>query len=248
MKIVIVVSVLVFSSGCALQRPALFPEKQSKEEFVLMGTKEVKEKQKFKIVLDPQEAKATDKGIEITIRYVTPGYLKNFFKRADIFGRPKKNPYPPEVIVFSVKVANNSGGRIKVEPLEFVMVDDLNSQHSSLSPEYIAALYNKGTISMFAETGAEYAPGLYSAPFGVAQTIAGSSLRRRLSLLREVSLSGGYVYDGVVYEGYVSFFKPNPKAKTLNLILPNIQTRFDAQGNATETVDFQFIFNIRYEK
>ncbi len=243
MRIIVIVSILIFILGCASQRPALFLDKRSKGELSLLKTEEAK-----RVTLNPQEISVVNKDIEITVKHATPEYLESFFKRTDIFNKAKKNPYPREVIVFLVRIVNNRGSRIKVEPHEFIIVDDLNIQHLYLSPEYIAALYDKGAISMFAETGAEYAPGFYSAPFGVARTIAGRPLRRRLTLLRKVALIGGYVYDSVIYEGYISFFRLNPKAKILNLILPDIKTDFDTAGKATDSVDFNFKFDIKYEE
>ena len=84
-------------------------------------------------------------------------------------------------------------------------------------------------------------------PLRAATTLGGNPLRKRLHLLNQVTLRGGYLYNGVVYDGYIAFLKPNPNAKTLTVVFPNIKIGFDADDKATKSIDFDFNFNVSFK-
>lgn len=232
-------------AGCASGQGGLI-ERGTKRQMVLAA----KEKRAYKGVIQVETTAATlaKENIEITATYVNEDYLNNFFNNKDLFGDYAGiNPYVPEVMVFYVKIINNSGGKIRFEPKEFTALDDLNSQYMYLSPDDIIDIYAaRGSLYGFAKTTGDIAPGIYGAPLRVA-TLGGGPARKRLFLLNQVVLKGGYLHNGVIYDGYIAFLKPNQAAKTLTLIFPNIKTGFDADDKATKSVDFEFNFSVSFK-
>lgn len=232
-------------SGCAAQKGSLLLEPKSKQQFALMKKEDSEGFVKRELRLIPSLMTLTKDNVEITVESISREYLDDFFADEDIFGpKPKPNPYPLEAFVLYIKIKNNRETKINLNPDEFVLVDDTNSQYQFLSPEYLIALYGKGTVSQVSETGSKVAPGIYGAPFNIANVVASGPLRERFVLLKQVTLTGGYVYGGIVYDGYAAFYRPSQNAKTIQLILPNIKTEFDTLSEPSNSVDFDFEFTV----
>ena len=79
------------------------------------------------IVLEPATSALSKAGVDVTVRYASPEELDKFFEKEEVFGKlAGKNPYPEETLVFYVKVSNHSGKKIKVNPEDFVLIDNIN--------------------------------------------------------------------------------------------------------------------------
>ncbi len=239
---------IFFNASCASQSPVVF-ERQEKRRITLLRAKDIKESIKRRILLEPLTQTQAKEGVEVTVRYATQKELVEFFMNQDIFGaNAGASPFLPNMIVFYIKISNQGNEKIRLDPSEFVMIDDLNTQYSYLSPEYIATLHEtRGTIYTIART-AEAAPGLYGAGVGLATDITKGRSGRKRFLLAQSALSGGYIYKEIVYDGYIAFFKPNKLASQLRLIIPNIKTSFGPDDRPLSSADFEFKFKILTEE
>ena len=196
--------------------------------------------------LSPATASLTKEGIDVTVRYATPEELDKFFENKEIFGSlAGKNPYPPNTLVFFVKVANFSGKKIRVNPEDFVLIDNLNIQYSELSPDNISAIYeSKANLWSFAKTTGDLAPGPYGAPLKVAEALGAGSGRKQHYLIKQVRLAVGYVFPGIAYDGYVAFPRPHPNATLVRLLIHNVKTDFNAADIPANAIHFEFPFDI----
>ena len=199
------------------------------------------------VVVDPVTASLSKEGVDVTVRYAPPEELNKFFENKEVFGDlADKNPYPPETLVFYVKVANHSGKKIRVNPDDFVLLDNLNIQYSELSPDNISALYEaRANIWTFAKTTGDLAPGPYGMPLKVAGALGGGGGRKLHYLMKQVRLAGGYVYPGIAYDGYVAFPRPHPSAVSFHLLIGNIKSDFNPSDEPSSAVDFEFPFAIK---
>jgi len=154
--------------------------------------------------LNPVTASQTKDGIEVTIRYASRENLDQFFSKKEIFGKLSgKNPYPPQTFVFYVRLFNQSGKKIQVDPSHFVLIDDINIQYSELSPDALSAIHeSKASVWAFAKTTGDLAPGPYGAPLKVASALGGRSDRTLHYLMKQVRLAPGFLHNGIAYDGY----------------------------------------------
>ncbi len=200
------------------------------------------------VVIHPATSTLSKSGIDVTIRYAPPEELKSFFSKKEIFGNfAGKNPYPPDTLVFYVKVANHSGKKIRINPDDFVLIDNINIQYAELSPDNISALYEaKANVWSFAKTTGDLAPGPYGAPLKVAGALGSGGGRKLHYLMKQVRLAGGYVHPGIAYDGYVAFPRPHPKAASIRLVIANVKTDFDPADFPTSSVDFEFPLSLQF--
>ena len=208
------------------------------------------EEKPLQIVVDPVTNSISKEGIDVTVRYANPEELNRFFENKEVFGHlAGKNPYPPDTLVFYIKLANHRGKKILVNPDNFVLIDNLNIQYSELSPDNISALYeSKANVWTFAKTTGDLAPGPYGAPLKVAGVLAGSGGRKIHYLMKQVRLAGGYVHPGIAYDGYVAFPRLHPNSVSFRLILSNIKSDFNPADEPATAIDFEFPFNFQTKK
>ncbi len=232
--------VALTATGCGHKRSSLLMERRARGPFALerqFGTRQV-------VYLHPPERVKKHEGIEITIRFASLADLHEYFKNAEIFGKDAGvNPYQPENIVFYVQIANRGTTPILVDPQHFVLVDDMGVQYSYLSPDYLNALAEaRITIGEATRMGLGSAPDVYGVDVGGFASGLVPKSQKRLALLKQVSLSSGMLFPGVVYDGYISFIRPHKDAKQLQLILSNVKTDFDANDIPKRSLDFTFEF------
>lgn len=198
------------------------------------------------IRLSPATASQSKDGIDVTIRYASAEELQKFFEDKKIFGPlAGKTPYPPNTLVFFIKVANFSGKKIFVAPEYFAMIDNLNIQYSELSPDNISSLYeSKASVWSFTKTTGDLAPGPYGAPFKLAGAMGAGSGRKQHYLIKQVRLAAGYVFPGIAYDGYVAFPRPHPNAASVRLLIHNLKTDFNAADEPANAVHFEFPLQI----
>ncbi|MBI3312243.1 MAG: hypothetical protein HYZ88_01795 [Candidatus Omnitrophica bacterium] len=191
-------------------------------------------------------ASLTKGGIDATIRYASPEELEKFFENKEVFGAlAGKNPYPKETLVFYLKIANHSGKKIRVNPDDFVLIDNLNIQYAELSPDSISALYeSKAGLWSFARTTGDMAPGYYGAPLKVAGSLGAGSGRKQHYLIKQVRLAPGTIHPGIAYDGYVAFPRPHPNATSVRILVDNIKTDFNAADIPESAIHFEFPFQI----
>ena len=198
------------------------------------------------IRLNPATASQTKDGIDVTIRYAPPEELDKFFGDKKVFGPlAGKNPYPPQTLIFFIKVANFSGKKIFVAPEYFVMIDNLNIQYSELSPDNISSIYeSKANLWSFARTTGDLAPGPYGAPLKLAGAMGAGSGRKQHYLIKQVRLAAGFIFPGIAYDGYVAFPRPHPSTTSIRLLIHNLKTDFNAADIPASAVHFEFPFGV----
>ena len=198
------------------------------------------------VLLAPATASLSKEGVDVTVRYATPEELEKFFQNKEIFGpQAGKNPYPAETLVFFIKVANFSGKKIRVNPEDFVLIDNLNIQYAELSADNISAVYEaRANTWSFAKSTGDLAPGFYGAPLKVAGALGSGGGRKQHYLIKQVRLAAGYVFPGIAYDGYVAFPRPHPNANSVRLLIHNIKTDFNAADLPANAIHFEFPFTI----
>jgi hypothetical protein len=75
----------------------------------------------------------------------------------------------------------------------------------------------------------------------VGRLVAGKS-QGPFALLKQSSLQAGYLHQGVVHDGLVAFWNPNPRAKLLRLLVANIKADFAPTDWPKASLDFTFDF------
>ncbi len=188
-------------------------------------------------------------GVDVTVRYASPTELDRFFSDEKIFGKQAgKSPYPPETLIFYVKVANRSQKKIKVNPDDFVLIDNLNIQYAELSPDNISTLYEaKASVWSFAKTTGDLAPGPYGVPLKVVAAAGGGGGggRKIHYLIKQVRLAAGYVHPGIAYDGYVAFPRPHPNTTSVRVLIANIKTDFNPDDTPATAIDFEFPLTVK---
>jgi hypothetical protein len=232
--------ILFFAFGCSTTNVYVETSRKGRLEYA-------EELSNKKLNIEPKKIEKNIQDIKVRVEYIPQDELKNLFKDKKKFGKfAGENPFPKETIVFLVRISNNSLSKIKVTPSEFVVIDDLGNQYLYLNPDHIMAMYkSKSVVYSFTKSTQALASGIYGAPADLASTIAGRKMRKKFYLLKQVELSGGYVYPSVVYDGYISFLKPIKDAKKLKLILAEIKTKFDVNDEALGNLNLEFDFNIK---
>ena len=232
-----VLLVLPIITGCGSHRSSLLLERQARGP--LTEEQSIARADHWRI--DPVTQTKTEKGIEVTLTYASPEYLEEFFSHKDVFGNyAGLNPYFTEQMVFYVRIANKSGAKIRINPEEFVLLDDKGNQYQSIGPDYATALAEAktpvGTLTRGVIEDAR--PGYFGVGLPMGRIIG--KPQRRFALLKMATMQNGYLYDGVIYDGLVAFWSPNRYATSLKLLLTNIKTDFGPDDLAKSFVEFAF--------
>jgi len=197
--------------------------------------------------LMPVEQTQEQEGVEIDVQYISYQRLSGIFTDKKTYGaNAGKNPFPKELIVFKVRIENKSESRIFINPDNFVLLDEEGTQYLYINPDYIMDIYkSKKSLYSFTKSTSALTSGIYGASVDFARSLTGRGLERIRALLKSIELTGGYVYPGVIYDGFIAFLRPIPDAKDIRLIFSNIKTKFDVNDEALESIDF--VFNFKHE-
>jgi hypothetical protein len=240
-----VLAVLVIAAGCSSRKSSLLLERQARgplEEEPMVGTPAVWR-------LNPDSNSATKSGVEVTIRYATQEYLKDLFANKAIFGQyAGKSPFYPHHLVFYVKIANKSPGRIRISPGEFAVVDDKGNQYAPVGVDYVTAFGEalRPVASTTRGVLESASPGYFGFSLPVGKLVAQKG-QGQYALIQQSALQTGYLYPGVVHDGLVAFWTPPKGQRTLHLHVANIKTGFSADDFPTATIDFSFDFSATAE-
>jgi len=225
--------------GCGGRTSSLLLERQARGPIV----EKPAIAQQVRWVLEPATQIKTQSGVEVTVTYAPLEFLNQFFSNQKVFGQfAGLNPYFLEQIVFYVKIANRSGKKLRLDPDQFVMVDDRGNQYQSLSADYSTALAEaKAPVGTLTRGLLEDArPGYFGVGLPVGKIIG--KPQQRFALLKISNLQAGYLYDGVVYDGLVAFWSPHQQTQRVKLFLTNLKTDFNANDWPQTTLEFAFEF------
>ena len=236
----VVLAGILMVAGCSSNRKSsLLFERQARGPVI----EESGIAQQDRLQLDPPSQTRTEQGLAVELTYGSPEYLQDFFNKRDVFGEfAGLNPYFPELTVFYVKIINHSGKKIRMDPTEFVVVDDKGNQYHTISPDYVIALADaKAPVGTFTRGVLNDArPGYFGFSLPVGQLVGKS--QRRFALLKMATLQPSVLYDGVIYDGLITFWRPHRQATKLRVILSNVKTEFGPDDVATKAIDLPFEF------
>jgi len=103
---------------------------------------------------------------------------------------------------------------------------------------------SSGGMYSFLKSTINSAGGMYGDAIKVGSSIASGVSRDKVSVLRQVELTGGYVYDNIIYDGYTAFLRPHPESKTIKVMIPGVKLHFNAKDEPGVSHDFIFEYNI----
>lgn len=226
------------ASGCG-RKSSLLLQRQARGPMV----EEREVAQQIQWTLEPVTQTNAQEGVEVSVTHATWKYLHEFFRNKEVFGPyAGLNPFFPEQMVFYVKIANHSGQKLRIDPDQFVLLDDRGNQYHSLSPDYSTALAEaKAPVGTMTRGVIEDArPGYFGVGLPVGKILGKS--QQRYALMQMSALQPSYLYDSVVYDGLISFWSPHTEAKQVKLSLNNIKTEFAPNDLPGKTLEFNFDF------
>ena len=236
----------IAAPGCGGRKSSLLLERQSRGPMDLEGG--VARPETW--VLDPMTQTKTLNGVEITATFAHPAYLRELFSNRDIFGPyAGLNPFFREQLIFYIKVNNKSGKKLRIDPEQFVLLDEKGNQYHSLSADYGSALAEakKSAVAKTARGVVDDAnPGYFGVNLRVGKLVPES--QQRFALLKMATLQSGYLYDGVTYDGLIVFWSPHTESRKLKLLLSNIKTNFGPNDEPQGLLDFAFEFVAQHPK
>jgi hypothetical protein len=237
----IAVAGMILIVGCSAKKSSLLLERQARGPI----EEEPKVAQPLTWYLEPGEQTLVNKGVDVTVRYTPHDYLKTFFMRKDLFGRyAGKSPFYPETTVFYVRISNSSPKKIRINPPEFILVDDHGNQYSMVGVDYMTAFADFRTPVASTTRGVleGASPGYFGFSLPVGKMFA-SKPQGQFALLQQSLLQPGYLFPGVIYDGLVAFWNPPSDAKKMRLLITNIKTDFDANDLPGSSLEFPFEFS-----
>lgn len=237
-----VVLVAVLATGCLARRSSLLLERQARGP--IHDEPSVAQSVAWKV--EPVLQTQAKQNVEITVNYASAEYLRNLFNNKAMFGAyAGRNPYFPENMVFYVSIANRSEKKIRINPAEFILLDDHGNQYAMLGIDYVTAFgESRKPVSSVTRGMLESAsPGYFGISVPIGKVVA-SKPQGQFALLQQSSLQSGYLYPGVVHDGLVAFWNPPANAKKIRLLLTNVKSDFDPSDFPKESLEFIFEFNV----
>lgn len=230
-------------AGCGLQKKSsLLLERHAKGPLAdsrLIG-------QRIDWNLAPQSQHQEQGEVEVEAEFASPAYLSKFFADRNMFTEyAGHNPYFPENIVFYVRIKNESKKPIRINPGEFVLVDNRGNQYATIDADYVNALADARAPMATMTRGVieDTRPGYLGFSLPIGKMVA-SKPQGRFALIRQSTMLPGILQPGVVYDGILAFWSPVKDAKRISLLITNIKTNFDANDLPQTTLEFAFPFNV----
>jgi hypothetical protein len=238
----IYLAVLLTMTGCATKKSSLLLERRARGPLAETGF--IGQRAFWK--LDPASQTQVQNGVEVHVDFASQEYLQRFFSNRELFKEyAGHNPYFHEDMVFYVHIANKSEKPIRFNPVEFVLVDDRGDQYNILDADYIDVLedarqpYTTATRDMLQDAR----PGYFGMSLPVGRLVA-SKPQDRFARIKQSSMLPSLLHPGVVYDGLVAYWSPNPKSVSLRLLVTNIKTDFDPKGDPQTALTFPFTFKV----
>lgn len=243
-RVVMLLLVLLIAAGCA-RRASVLMERSAKGP--VAAERELA--QQFQVELAPNSQTIEHEGIELTVSFASHDYLKTYFQNRDMFGGDAGiNPYFPDNLVLYMRIANRSGQKIKIDPNDCVLLDDLNNQYQYLQLDTITTLAaSRAPIASFTRSTLQEArPGYFGVSVPAGAPLAGfvGNSQQRYALLKQVNINPGLLYPGVVYDGFVAFWTPHRAATTLRAVWP-IKTGLNANDEPQQVIEFDVPFTVQ---
>lgn len=243
-RVLMLLVVVLTAAGCA-RRASVLMERSAKGP--VAGERELA--LQSKIELAPNSQTIEHEGIELTVSYASHEYLKTYFQNRDLFGSDAGiNPYFPDNLVLYMRIANRSAQKIKIDPNDCILLDDLNNQYQYLPLDTITTIAeSRAPIASFTRSTLRDArPGYFGVSVPAGAPLAGmvGNPQQRYALLKQVNINPGLLYPGVVYDGFVAFWTPHRAAVTLRAVWP-LKTELNANDEPQRVIDFDLPFTVQ---
>ena len=228
-------------AGCSARKSSLLLERQAKGQI----EEESAVAQAASWHMTPESQTKTQEGVEVTVKFAPAGYLRQLFADKRMFGAyAGKNPFYPENLVFYVKIANHSQKKIRINPGEFTLVDDVGNQFSTIGVDYVTAFgdYRRPVSTTTRGLLESASPGYFGISIPIGRAVA-QKPQGQFALIQQSALQSGYLYPGVIYDGLIAFWNPPAGQRKLQLFITNIKTDFDANDWPRVSMDFPFEFS-----
>lgn len=194
--------------------------------------------------LSPTDQTTTQSGVTVEVKHASTEFQDDFFGNEELFGTwAGPSPFFPENLLFYVKIKNETGKRIYINPDEFVLVDDRRNQYHRIGIDHIDAFADfKSPVSPVRGVVRSARPGFYGFSLPIGELLAKKS-QKPFALMKQSLLQPGYLYPGVTYDGLLVYWNPNVNANEFKLYLSNLKTQFNADDEAIAQADFVFEFD-----
>ena len=185
----------------------------------------------------------------IEIIYMTEPELNNLFPDESSQGLYSTNPYtygnwvdpdlgytPNRFTVFQVTVINRDFAKMRLDPVEALLITDLGEEYHSYTFSVAAAKYGKSFEDYY-------------------RTIRGQSGNEyyrhemRLGMVRGKNFGlDEMIFRGDSYSGLITFDKLRPEVNRVQLVLNDIVFRFDAFNRPADITNASFNFERKIDK
>lgn len=229
-------------SGCFSRRSSLLLERRSRgpmHDTTLVGGR-------VRWELDPPEQTLEHGEVTVTVRFASAQFLNKLYSDRKIFGEfAGRDPFFPEQIVFYIRIQNASNERIKINPADFVLIDDRGNQYSGIDADYVDAIAEsrQPVATMTRGVLQDARPGYFGLSVPVGKMVATKPIGR-FALIKQSTLQAGYMYPEVTHDGILAFWSPVKDARIIKLLVSNIKTNFDANDLPQKTLEFPFVFTV----
>jgi len=188
-------------------------------------------------------------GSSIVVKYMTDKELNTLFPEESSFGYYSTNPYtygnwidpdlgytPNRFTVFQVTIINRSFAKMKLDPTEVVLKDDLGEALKSYTTSIAAAKYGNSFENYYKSLRGQSGNDHYRYEMQIGM------VRGKNYGLDEV------IFRGDSYSGLVSFATLKPRVSRVSLILNDVIYRFDAFDRPADVMTISFNFERIIEK
>jgi len=188
-------------------------------------------------------------GSSVEVKYLTDTELNTLFPVESTQGLYSTNPYtygnwldpdlgytPNKFTVFSVTIINRTFAKMRIDPVEAVLITDLGETLHSYTFSVAAAKYNNSFEDYYRSRRGQSGNDYYR-------------YEMRLGMVRGKNFGlDEMVFRGDTYSGLISFDTLRPDVKRVQLILNDIVFRFDAFNRPADVTTAKFNFERKIDK
>jgi hypothetical protein len=188
-------------------------------------------------------------GSTIQVKYLTEKDLNALFPEISNQGEYSTNPYthgnwidpnvgytPNRFTVFEVGIINRSFAKMKLDPIEAVLLTDLGEEYHSYTTSIAAGKYGNSFENYYKSVRGESGNENYRYEMRLG------SVRGKNYGIDET------IFRGNTYSGLIAFDPMKPEVKRVKLILKDVVYRFDAFNRPADVITIEFDFNRKIEK
>ncbi|MCE5252361.1 AgmX/PglI C-terminal domain-containing protein [bacterium] len=188
-------------------------------------------------------------GSSIVVKYMTDAELNELFPEESAHGLYSTNPYsygnwidpdlgytPNRFTVFGVTIVNRTFAKMRLDPVEAVLITDLGETFHSYTVSIAAARYGNSFENYFKSILGQSGNEFYR-------------YEMRLGMVRGKNYGlDEIIFRGDSYTGLIAFDPLRPEVKKCRLDLHDVVYRFDAFNRPADVVDVSFNLDRKVDK